>query len=287
MKVHKFNRRDSRFASWTALIVLTVLLFFAPSAVLAATYEASQECPVALVGSEHTITVTVTADGGDPPATTLLFWIHGANNPPFDPDHPADVENGVAQYTYTGSGEGEDTVEILHGGSWVTVDTIKTTWTSDPQNPDLLACAGSSSESVVVGGLITLNAKKKHVFRIALCSIDGLDVTNVDLETVQLVGVAPCRSYYKDSSLCPDGKDGVKDLVFKFKNKEIVEALENSLGELEDGQEVALALTGSLKDGTALEGEWQAVIKKEGKRHWWEKKHKKVKKHKVKKAKKH
>jgi len=278
------NRGGRRFATWTALIVLTVLLFFAPSAVLAANYEVSQECPVALVGSEHTVTVTVTDDNGDPATgvPSVAVWIYGTNGV-WDDSVP--VENGVAQLTYTGTGEGVDTVEILDAVSYITVATMETTWKSDPQDPELLACAGSSAPSVVVGGRVILAAKKWVAFRIALCSVDGLDVTNVDRESVKLAGVAPWHSHYKDSSLCPDGKDGVRDLVFKFKSLEIVEALENSLGEFEDGDPVDLALTGSLKDGTTFEGEWQAVIKKEDKRHW-KKKHKKEKNHKEKKCKK-
>jgi hypothetical protein len=276
------NRGERRFASWTALFVLTVLLFFAPSAVLAQNYEASQECPAALVGSEHTVTVTVTDANGDPATnvSSVAFWIYGANDAWED---AVPVVNGVAQCTYTGSAAGADTIEILDGNSYLTKASLVTTWTSDPQDPDLLACAGSSSQSVEVGGRVILAAKKWVAFRIALCAVDGLDVTNVDRETVKLAGVAPWHSHYKDSSLCPGGKDGVRDLVFKFKSLEIVEALENSRGELEDGDPVDLALTGSLKDGTTLEGEWQAVIKKEGKRHM-KKKHKEEKNHKDKKC---
>ena len=277
---HKGGRR---FAPWTALLVLTVLLLFVPAAVLAVTYEASQDCAVALVGSEHTITATVTDDNGNPATgVSVAFWVYGANS--FFTDPPVPVENGVAQYTYPGSSAGVDTIEILDGFSYITVTTIETTWTDDPQDSALLACGGSSSPSVVVGGRVTLNAKKKGALRIALCSVDGLDVTNVDLKSVQLVGVAPWHSHYKDSSLCPGGKDGVSDLVLKFKNRKVVEALEASLGELENGQEVDLTLTGSLSDGTVLDGVWQAVIKKEGKSHW--KKHKQEKKHKEKSAKK-
>jgi hypothetical protein len=98
--------------------------------------------------------------------------------------------------------------------------------------------------------------------------------------------VAPWQSKYKDSHLCPGGKDGVGDLVFKFKNREVLEALEKSVGELEDGTEVGLALTGTMNGSkTPFEGEWLAVIKQEGKMHWKDK-HKKDKNHKDKENKK-
>lgn len=283
MNSHTNNRGGRRFATWTALIVLTVLLFFAPSAVFAQNYEASQECPVALVGSDHTVTVTVTDGNGDPATsvTKVAVWVYGTNGVYED---PVPVENGVAQFTYTGI-EGVDTIEILDA-SWITVATLTTTWTNDLNNSELLACAGSSAPSVVVGGRVTLNAKKRGALTIALCAVDGLDVTNVDLKSIELAGVAPWHSKYKDSSLCPGGKDGVVDLVLKFKNREVVEALESSGEELEDGQPVELALTGSLQDGTVLDGVWEAEIKKEGKWHW-KNKHKEEKKHKEKKDKKH
>ena len=59
------------------------------------------------------------------------------------------------------------------------------------------------------------------------------------------------------------------DLVLKFKNREVVEALEKDLGkELVDGDEdLPLALTGELYDGTTFGGEWVVDIKKKGKRH--------------------
>ena len=43
--------------------------------------------------------------------------------------------------------------------------------------------------------------------------------------------------------------------------------------ELADVQEVELALTGNMHDGTPFGGEWIADIKKEGKRHWKKKHH--------------
>ena len=117
---------------------------------------------------------------------------------------------------------------------------------------------------VEVGGKVTLNVKKRGALTISVCGTDEFDVSNVDPETVRLAGVAPWHWKQKDSRLCLDGKDGFVDLVFKFKNRKVVEALGP---DLEDTDGVTLALTGELYDGTAFGGEWVAEIKKYGKRH--------------------
>jgi hypothetical protein len=145
--------------------------------------------------------------------------------------------------------------------NFVTLATISTEWTAE----DLC----SSSQKVLVGGRLTFNAKKRGALKIAVCGTDDLDVSNVVPKTVKLAGVAPWHWKQKDSRLCPDGKDGVVDLVLKFKNREVVEALEKDLGkELVDGDDdVRLALEGELYDGTLFGGEWVADIKKEDKRH--------------------
>jgi len=289
MKININKKGGRRFAPWTALLVLSLLaaiVLVAPAMVFAQiTGQLSQECDFALVGNEHTITATV-AEGGAPGASEPVFFYStdSANYGKYM-SVPSFDENGMATFTYTVGSVGQVDISLIwvkQDGSydWVTLNTITTNWTDN--EADLC----SDSPAVTVGGRVTLNAKKRGALRIALCSVDGLDVNNVDLKTIQLVGVAPWRSYYKDSSLCPGGKDGVGDLVLNFKNREVVEALEDSLGELEDGQEVGLALTGSLNGGkTTFEGEWLAVIKKEDKMHM-KKKHHEKKNHEEKKEKK-
>jgi hypothetical protein len=266
MRVDKCQGPNKGLAPWVILCVLslfTAVILVLPSVVFAQTYELSQDCATALVNESHTITVTVTGDSGP-----FGFWFYGGPNggtivpATFTPD-----ENGMFEYTYTSAATGTDVIGLIDM-IYLNKGTIETTWTEN--EADLC----SSSQSVQVGGRTILNVKKKGALRIAVCATDGVEVDNVDLETVQLAGVAPWHSKRKDSRLCPGGKDGVGDLVLKFKNREIVKALEMSLGALEDGKEVGLALTGSLNDGTALEGEWLAVIKNKGKRHW-NKKHKK------------
>ena len=58
------------------------------------------------------------------------------------------------------------------------------------------------------------------------------------------------------------GPDGYDDLTLKFKTQEVVEAL----GDVNDGDELTLKLTGELYDGTPIEGEDVVVIKKKGKK---------------------
>lgn len=278
MKLDKFNKRDTRFAPWTALCVLSLLaamVFTVPSLVFAQTAEFSQDCETALVGTEHTIRVKVT--GFPPPMypgdrfEAFGFWIRGdgpnAGTSPaklFKPD-----ENGEFEFIYTSTGVGTDQLELVDGWFMDAKDEndqqfiAYTTWTDN--KADLC----SSSQKVLVGGRLTLNAKKHGALKIAVCGAEDLDVSNVDPKTVQLAGVAPWHWKQKDSRLCPDGKDGFKDLVLKFKNREVVKALEKDLGkEVVSGDDgVTLALTGELNDGTAFGGEWVAEFKKKGKRH--------------------
>jgi hypothetical protein len=264
MKVEKFNKRDTRFAPWAALCLLSLIaamVFAVPSVVFAETAEISQDCETALVGNDHTIRVKVTDYSGVP----FGFWFGRYNpgpnsgiffTPPMVPD-----ENGEFEFTYKSMDAGTDEL-VLINQMYKEFGIVNTTWTDN--EADL--CSQSKSAGVTVGGRLTLNAKKKGALRIAVCAVDGSDVSNVDPDSVRLAGVEPWHWKQKDSSLCPDGKDGVVDLVLKFKNREIVEALENSMGELADVQEVELALTG-MNDGTAFDVKWKATIKKKGKRH--------------------
>jgi hypothetical protein len=266
MKAYKFNHQDRRFATWTALCVLgliAAMVFVLPSVVFAQiTGELSQDCDSALIGTEHVITALVTENGA--PGATVLVGFYSL--PAGEYFAPASFDaNGIATFPY--QVDSPDEVEIAlfwidqnNANQWVYLDTITTNWTAD--EADL--CSSQSTQQVDVGGKITLNAKKRGALKIAVCGTEDFDVSNVKLDTVLLAGVAPWHSKQKDSRLCLDGKDGFVDLVLKFKNREVIEALAS---DLEDTDGVTLALTGELKDGTAFGGEWQAEIKNKGKRH--------------------
>jgi hypothetical protein len=267
------NKDGRRSAAWTALLVLSFLaaiVLVAPTVVFAQiTGQLSQDCEYALKGNDHTITATVT-DGGAPGASEpVLFW---STTPYGTYSEQASFDEGSDKATFTYGADTTGAVEITlywvkQDGTfeWVPLSVITTTWTDDTAD---LCPDPQAAPSVKVGGQVTLNAKKNGTLKIALCSRDDLEIKNVDLQSVYLAGVAPWQSKYKDSRLCPDGKDRVKDLVFKFKNRDLVQALEDTYGELKDGDKVDLLFTGSLKDKTSLDGTWIATIKKEGKMHW-------------------
>ena len=116
-----------------------------------------------------------------------------------------------------------------------------------------------------------VNLKSKGVFDVAILGTDNFDVRDIDLSTVSLEGVAPLRSRYKDETTpVVDGqecqcrskkKDGILDLTMKFNTEQIVAVL----GEVEDGQEWLLHLTGQLNDGTEIEGTDCILIKNRNK----------------------
>ena len=116
-----------------------------------------------------------------------------------------------------------------------------------------------------------VNIKSKGVFDVAILGTEDFDVREIDTTTVSLEGAAPLRSRYKDETApvidgqeceCgPKKKDGFVDLTLKFSTEQITAAL----GEVEDGQEWMLHLTGQLNDGTIIEGTDCILIKRKGK----------------------
>ncbi|MHC4458380.1 MAG: hypothetical protein ACYS0I_15090 [Planctomycetota bacterium] len=110
-----------------------------------------------------------------------------------------------------------------------------------------------------------LNVNSKGVLTVAVLGSDVLDVTDIDVASIRLAGVAPIRSNLEDVATPIDreecectteGPDGFLDLILKFDTQEIVAAL----GPVNDGDEVQLTLTGMLFDGTPIGGEDCVVI---------------------------
>ena len=115
-----------------------------------------------------------------------------------------------------------------------------------------------------------LNVKSQGVLPVAILGTEDLDVTDIDVATVSLAGVAPIRFDYEDvatpfeGELCDcheDGPDGYFDLTLKFDTQEIVTAL----GDVEDGEYLPLTLSATLVDGTVLEGSDCIRVIKKGK----------------------
>ncbi len=103
------------------------------------------------------------------------------------------------------------------------------------------------------------NVNSMGVLPVAILGMEDFDVSDIDVATVTLEGVAPIRFDYEDvatpfeGELCDcheEGADGYLDLTLKFDTQEIMEAL----GPVADGEELALILTCELIDGTPLQG---------------------------------
>jgi|Deesub1362A_J573_1020465.scaffolds.fasta_scaffold15234_2 hypothetical protein len=118
-----------------------------------------------------------------------------------------------------------------------------------------------------------LNTNSHGVLPVAILGDENLDVTFIDPDSIQLEGVAPIRNSIEDVSVpimdkryecdcITGGQDGFDDMVFKFDVQEIMDAL----GDITDGEELVLTLTGNLLDGTSIIGEdCVIVISKKGK----------------------
>jgi hypothetical protein len=93
----------------------------------------------------------------------------------------------------------------------------------------------------------------------ALLGTGDLDVNDIDVASLQLEGVAPVRSAYEDvaepfaGDLCgctEAGPDGLLDLTLKFSARDLIGAIASS-----QSGERELTLTGTLLDGTPIEGQ--------------------------------
>ena len=105
MKVYKCNKRDTRFPPWAALCVLSLLaamVFAVPSPVFAQTYEFSQDCETALVGTQHTIRVKVTGSTD----TSFGFWFGGGGPNPGMMVAPVIVPDANGEFVYEYISEG-------------------------------------------------------------------------------------------------------------------------------------------------------------------------------------
>jgi hypothetical protein len=100
-----------------------------------------------------------------------------------------------------------------------------------------------------------LNVTSRGVTPVAILGSSSFDVTTVDPATVKLEGVSALRWSVED--VAP--YDGHPDLVLHFDTQELVAAI----GSVQDGDVVALALTGNLTSasgGTPIQGEDSVVI---------------------------
>jgi len=105
---------------------------------------------------------------------------------------------------------------------------------------------------------------------VAVLGAEDFDVNAIDIASIRLEGVAPVRSNYEDVSAqvvdgnkcdcSTTGPDGYADLTLKFRTQNIVAELATQIEDLAQGDMLALSLTGTLTDGTAIEGQDCVVI---------------------------
>ena len=118
-----------------------------------------------------------------------------------------------------------------------------------------------------------VNVKSTGVLPVAILGSEVFDVNQIDIASLEILGVQPIRSSIEDVAapvteealpedcLCTTvGPDGYPDLTLKFDSQQIIEAI----GPVEDGEMIILTLTGLLQDETVIEGTDCVLIKKKG-----------------------
>jgi len=125
-----------------------------------------------------------------------------------------------------------------------------------------------------------VNVKSKGVIPVAVLGTADFDVTQIDPASIRLNGiVAPLRWSFEDlgtpfvplvgdqgAQACHEiVPDGFMDLGLKFDTQEFVASLIESLGTVNDRETIVVKLTGTLQDGTQIQGEDVILILKKGK----------------------
>ncbi len=112
---------------------------------------------------------------------------------------------------------------------------------------------------------------KKGNLKVAILGTQDFDVRTIDVATLCINGVTPVKSKIKDvtapSALEPCDceklpKDTYEDLELKFNRQDIIA----TLGTIQDGDIIALTLTGNLLGGSTFAGKDCIVIKIKGKK---------------------
>ncbi|MHC4060217.1 MAG: GLUG motif-containing protein [Planctomycetota bacterium] len=109
-----------------------------------------------------------------------------------------------------------------------------------------------------------LNLVSRGVLPVAVLGTEDFDVNDIDPVSVRLAGAPSVRSSYEDVAApavdrndcdCNTvGPDGHIDLSLKFKTQDIVAQMAIAPEDLAEGVQLILTLTGSLFDGTPIEG---------------------------------
>jgi hypothetical protein len=111
----------------------------------------------------------------------------------------------------------------------------------------------------------SINMKSQGVTPVVIVGTEDLDVTMIDLSSVELQGAAPVRSTVEDIANCESPElDGYPDLVLKFDTQELVRGMHASQRDgdtLENDDWPLLRLTGSLSDGTLIYADQVVSVK--------------------------
>jgi len=115
-----------------------------------------------------------------------------------------------------------------------------------------------------------INTNSRGVIPVAILGSDLLDVSEIDVSTIQLEGVSPINHDIEDvaspllvpteldeNSCTADGPDGFDDLTLKFDAQEVIDAL----GPVEKGDVISVELEGELFNGITFEGYDIIIIK--------------------------
>jgi hypothetical protein len=221
------------------------------------------------VGQDHTVTATLKDLLGTPqPSVTVTFSVITGPNSGATGTDVTDA-SGEATFTYTGTGGvGIDEVKACftdQGGNNVCSQIVTKEWT----RPKVIEVPVDIKPTSCRNPLST---NSKGVLPVGILGTASFDVTQVDVATVLLEGVAPLRSDMEDAATpyepytgkvdafdcTTDGPDGFLDLTLKFETGDVVSAL----GSVSDGDVKVLKLTGKLLDGTDFTGEDVVVILK-------------------------
>ncbi len=183
-----------------------------------------------------------------------------------DPDTVFGVgpdEQACFDVTFTGSGapSGMFDLEFETDGSGTLLGTIPVLATCNQMITVALDIKPTSCPNPI-------DCRSMGNLPVAIVGTDSFDVTQVDPASVRLAGVAPIRWAYEDVTTpyqpltgktgcrdcTTDGPDGILDMTFKFKSKDI----SNLMSGFEDRSCVLLDLTGNLLPeygGTPIYGE--------------------------------
>jgi DNA-binding beta-propeller fold protein YncE len=181
----------------------------------------------------------------------------------FDPD-------GTFLTKWGSYGQGQGQFLYPYG---VAVDSVGCVYVADTENRRIQKFGNPSIDvDIRIKGQSPLNVKSHGVLPVAILGTNTFHVTDVDVATVLLEGVAPLRWAFEDVATSHDpsidkqdafnctteGPDGLLDLTLKFRTQEVVAAL----GEVKHRDAVVLTLTANLKDSMPIQGKDVIVILK-------------------------